>query len=132
MKKNGFTMLELIVAVGVFSVVAMLSVSSLLSLTGAQKKALAIQSVQDNLRVALRAIQTDIISGDFFYCGADFSDLPPEPDLGEPPMTKDCPAGTSGGSMMTFLNAQKKVVTYRVSNGAPDASCDPSATGHRC
>lgn len=104
-------MLEMIVAVGVFATVAVLSVSSLLSLIGAQKKALALQSVQDNLRFSMESIARDLRQGDFFYCGNNLENFPSAPAPHELPETKDCPAG---GQVITFSNYENKITTYRL------------------
>ncbi len=50
---GGFTLVEMMVAVALFSVVMLVSVGSLLSLIDASKRAQGIQSVMNNLNVAL-------------------------------------------------------------------------------
>ncbi len=50
---RGFTLVEMIVAVALFAVVMLVSVGALLSLTGANHKAQALQSVMNNLNVSL-------------------------------------------------------------------------------
>ncbi len=50
---KGFTLVEMMVAVALFSVVMLVSVGSLLSLIDASKRAQGIQSVMNNLNVAL-------------------------------------------------------------------------------
>jgi len=51
--QKGFTLIEMMVAVALFSVVMLVSVGSLLSLIDASKRAQGIQSVMNNLNVAL-------------------------------------------------------------------------------
>src|SRR3989338_2524865 len=50
---RGFTLVELIVSIGLFAIVMLISVGALLALTGANRKAQALQSVMNNLNVAL-------------------------------------------------------------------------------
>ncbi len=50
---DGFTLIEMMVAVALFAVVMTVSIGALLSLTDASRKAQAIQSVMNNLNVAL-------------------------------------------------------------------------------
>jgi len=50
---KGFTLIEMMVAVALFSAVMLVSVGSLLSLIDASKRAQGIQSVMNNLNVAL-------------------------------------------------------------------------------
>lgn len=129
---RGFTVLEMIVALGVFATVATLSVSSLLSLMGAQKKALTLQSVQDNLRFSIEAIARDLRQGDFFYCGgASLENFGSGPSVeGGFPATQDC----VGGRIVTFLDRENNVATYRLGdasllNDPSDSSC---GTDHLC
>ena len=53
MKTKAFTLIELIVAMGIFAFAATFAVASLLALTGAQRKAAATQNAFDNVRYAL-------------------------------------------------------------------------------
>src|SRR3989338_10090490 len=120
---TGFTLLEMIVAVGVFAVLASLSVGSLLMLTGAQKKAATLQSIQDNLRFALEAMSKDARFGDQFYCSDDPEDPSfPLPFLltGSPPtaVPTDCVLG-DGGKLIAFKairegTSNSPVVIYRL------------------
>lgn len=105
--KKGFTLLEMMVSMGVFVIAVFLSVGSLLALTNAQKKALVLQSTQDNLRFALETAARDIRTGDFYYCGSNVSDVP------QIPSRKDC---SSGGPSLTFKNVSGNTITYQARN----------------
>ncbi|MBI2052846.1 MAG: prepilin-type N-terminal cleavage/methylation domain-containing protein [Candidatus Ryanbacteria bacterium] len=61
--KKGFTLLEIIVAVALFAVVATSAVASLLAINGAQKKAVFMQINQDNIRFALESMAREIRTG---------------------------------------------------------------------
>jgi prepilin-type N-terminal cleavage/methylation domain-containing protein len=123
---KGFTLLEMIVAVGVFSVAAVLGVSSYLALTAAQKKALTLQSVQDNLRFAIETMASDIRAGNFYYCGGALPlNAPPTSIVDSPPWNSadvppklpwapsNCPIGGSPGSSITFVRRGNSVIVYR-------------------
>ena len=120
-KANGFTMLEMIVSVGVFATVAVLAVTSLLALTNAQKKALALQSVQDNLRFSIEAIARDLRQGDFLYCGDTLQDIPTDLDAIGLPRAKDC----TGKQAITFVDRDNNVTTYRIGDASqlPVSAC---------
>ena len=120
-KANGFTMLEMIVSVGVFATVAVLAVTSLLALTNAQKKALTLQSVQDNLRFSIEAIARDLRQGDFLYCGDTLQDIPTDLDAIGLPRAKDC----TGKQAITFVDRDNNVTTYRIGDASqlPVSSC---------
>lgn len=98
----------MIVALGVFAVAALLSTSSLLSLTDAQRKTSSLSSAYDNLRFTTETMAKDMRTGNIFYCGADSSDLPAVPT------PKDC---ASGGPALTYKNAAGDIVSYRLFGG---------------
>lgn len=62
-QKNGFSLLELIVAMGVFSVAAVVVVGSFISLLDAQRRAIANQVAMDNIRFALESMTKEIRTG---------------------------------------------------------------------
>lgn len=100
-------MIEMIVSMGVFSIAVLIAIGSLLVLTNAQKKALVLQSTQDNLRFALETMSRDIRTGDFYYCGSSISDIPSNPSK------KDC---SSGRPSFTFRNVAGNLITYQMRN----------------
>lgn len=63
-------MVEMIVAVALFSVVMLVSVGALLSLVGASRKVQSIQSVMDNLNITLDGMVRAVRMGSNFHCGA--------------------------------------------------------------
>lgn len=67
--RSGFSLIELIVAVGVFSIVATITTSTLLILTKAERKAVNVQISHDNLRYALETMAKEIRTGsDYALC----------------------------------------------------------------
>ena len=119
-QKKGFTLLEMIVSLGIFAIAALLATSSLLSLTDAQKKAYSLQSAYDNIRFALETIAKDIRTGDIFYCGASFDDLPAVP------APKDC---ALGGPSLTYKNVTGNNIAYRVLNSKIEKFVDGVPVG---
>lgn len=67
--QEGFTLVEMIVAVALFTVVMLVAMSSLLSLVYANRKAHALQSVMNNLNVALDGMTRSIRMGSNYRCG---------------------------------------------------------------
>ena len=83
----GFTLIEMIVSVGLFAVVMLICVAALLSLVDANKKAQAIQSVMNNLNVAVDGMVRSVRMGTNYHCGTDqsvTSGLPTPRDCGYP------------------------------------------------
>lgn len=67
---RGFTLVEMIVAVALFSVVMLVCVGALLSLVTANRKAQALQSVMNNLNVAVDGMVRAIRVGTVYHCGS--------------------------------------------------------------
>jgi prepilin-type N-terminal cleavage/methylation domain-containing protein len=68
--QKGFTLVEMIVAVGLFAIVMLICVAALLSLVDANKKAQALQSVMNNLNVAIDGMVRSVRMGTDYHCGA--------------------------------------------------------------
>jgi len=85
--KNGFSLIELMVAVAVFSVVMVIAAGSLLTMIDANRKAQALKSVMNNLNVALEGMVRGARVGTEYHC----SESPePPPNIDSP---KDCALG---------------------------------------
>ena len=67
--KKGFTLIELMVSVAIFTVVMMLALSSLLSISAAERKAETLKSVMSNLNFALESMSRTIRNGCNYHCG---------------------------------------------------------------
>jgi len=68
--QRGFTLVEMIVAVALFAVIMLVSVGALLSLVGANRKAQALQSVMNNLNMALDGMVRSIRMGTSYRCAS--------------------------------------------------------------
>ena len=90
--ERGFTLVELIVSIGLFSIVMLVSVGALLALTGANRKAQALQSVMNNLNIALDGMVRSIRMGSYYHC-----DTNTPSDIS---VAKDC--AIDGGSLIAF------------------------------
>ncbi len=86
--EKGFTLIEMIVAVALFSVVMLVSAGALLALVDANRKAQALQSVMNNLNIALDGMVRAIRMGSQYHCGG-----------GNYTTTQDC---SSGGIVFAF------------------------------
>ncbi len=65
----GFTLVEMIVAIALFAIVMLVSVGALLSLSAANKKAQALQSVMNNLNISLDSLVRNLRMGKDYHCG---------------------------------------------------------------
>ena len=84
--ERGFTLVEMIVAVALFTVVMLVSVSTLLALINANRKAQALQSVMNNLNLAVDGMVRAVRMGTTYHCGASNYN-------GTSLTTSDCPNG---------------------------------------
>ncbi len=114
MHKKGFTLLEMIVAIGVFSVAVLIAVSSFLNLESVEKKVQAGLEVQTNLRFALEIMAKEIRTGTSYHCSV---------DSGTDPVS--CPAGLD---YFVFKNAGGSTIIYRRNSDRIEKSSDGGAT----
>ena len=63
----GFTLLELIVAIGIFSIVMMIAVGALLSMLNANRKAQALKAVMNNVNFAVENMAKEIRVGTAYH-----------------------------------------------------------------
>ncbi len=91
-ESRGFTLVEMIVSVGLFAVVMLICVSSLLALVSANRKVHALQSVMNNLNVTLDGMVRAIRMGNSFDASGGCSAT-------DPTRPKDC---ATGGTMFSF------------------------------
>lgn len=70
---KGFTLIEMIVAIGLFSVVMMLSMAGFLNISDLQKKSSAIRVSNDNMNFAMETMSREIRTGSSYSEGADNS-----------------------------------------------------------
>jgi prepilin-type N-terminal cleavage/methylation domain-containing protein len=68
--QSGFTLIEMIVSLGVFSIVVMIAVGALLMLVATNEQLQGEQSVMTNLSFALDSMTREIRTGTHYYCTA--------------------------------------------------------------
>ncbi len=103
----GFSLIEILVAVSIFTVAATIITGALMSLTDAQQKTLALRIVQDNLSYAFDTMGKEMRTASSYHCGADINDFLSTP--------RDCSI-FPGGQSFTFINSAGNKITYRLNN----------------
>ncbi|MFA6433049.1 MAG: type II secretion system protein [Candidatus Paceibacterota bacterium] len=68
MKKRGFTLVEIIVAMMIFSIVAVVALAALVKIIDANKKAQTTHDAVTNLSFVLEAMSREMRSGSNYYC----------------------------------------------------------------
>lgn len=66
--KQGFTLLEMIVSLGVFSIIAVIAVGSLVRITSLNRQAQSLQSAMNNINYILESISREMRFGSTFSC----------------------------------------------------------------
>jgi prepilin-type N-terminal cleavage/methylation domain-containing protein len=65
---SGFTLLEMIVSLGIFSVVAVIAIGSLVRITSLNRQAQTMQTAMNNINFILEAITREMRFGSHFNC----------------------------------------------------------------
>ena len=119
---GGFSLIEMMVSVALFSIVMVVSTTALLSLIDANRKAQSLQSVMSNLNVSLDGLVRNTRMGSGFYCTYTGASAPPSP-IG----VSDCNGSSqTAGNVFAFtpygkdpsVTAQKWVYWYDTSSPA--------------
>ena len=118
--KAGFTLIELMVSLTIFSIVMLISVGTLLTLIDANAKAQALYMATTNISFALDVMTRDIRTGHYYRCenvdnGNHFGQENNSGNGYDNEYTKDC---ASGGEELVFTRDWSNVrVGYRLSEG---------------
>ena len=94
--ERGFTLIEMIVAVSLFTVVVFVSVGALLAVADANRKANALRTVMDNLSFSLESMNRSIRTGTDYECDG----------------SSNCAAG---GNTLTVIDPNGSEITYMFS-----------------
>ncbi len=105
---SGFTLVEMIVALGFFTIIMLIVISVLTSVAGANEKGRTMRIVIDNLNFAVENMARALRVGSRYHCGDTGTSLT---------NTQDC---ATGDSFIAFRNIQAGNVTtvFELDNGA--------------
>lgn len=92
MKQQGFTLIEIIVAIGIFTAVITMALATFLNISNIQRKAGALRATNDNLNFALEVMSREIRSG------------------------KDYCDSLCSASSFNFTNSQDETIVYKLNN----------------
>ena len=104
--KKGFTLIEVVVAVGLFSIVMMVALAIILSVVDNNKKVHSVNVVVDNLNFAIDSMVRDIKTGKHYRCG--ITSIINIPDA------ENCTGSQNNKSitLVSTLYAEDKIVQY--------------------
>jgi prepilin-type N-terminal cleavage/methylation domain-containing protein len=114
--KRGFTLVEIMVALSIFSIVALAVVNAFLVADRMNKKAQAMKTVIDNLHFALHGMAFSLKQGGNYHCFD--GTLPAGGDTAPLKIMKECKDGDVAIAVTTPKSgsATQKVVAYRFNN----------------
>lgn len=117
-ESSGFTLVEMVVSIGLFAIIMLVSVGALLSLVDASRKARALESVMNNLNISLDSMVRAIRMGSHYHCGS--TAIPQAPGWGDcaqgvAPLT-GVPAVFSFAPYGSNPNAQSERTVYSIAN----------------
>lgn len=99
--KKGFSLVEMLVAIGIFMTIVTIAVSALISIIGANKRAQAIKNTIDSVNFVVETISRELRSGKEYSCV----------DL------VDCP---SGSNKISYKNSLGNNITYEFKADSDD------------
>lgn len=103
--KRGFTLIEIMVSVAIFSVVMVIALGALLSISAAERKAETLKSVMTNLNFALEGMSRTIRTGLNYHC--DTSNI-----SGGTLVPQDCPNASAGSNYFVVQSNDGTFVAY--------------------
>lgn len=114
--QGGFLLIEMLVAVFIFSIVMFISLGAVLTLIDANRKNQSTKSVINNLTLVVNSIAKNLAISSKYYCGDAAISYPGGPNdlTAFTGVEADCPAETPSNSI-TFLSTED-----RNGNGEPD------------
>ncbi|MFZ3019969.1 MAG: type II secretion system protein [Minisyncoccia bacterium] len=102
-KKNqkAFTLVEILVAVGIFAVIVMLSLGALANIFDANRKSQSLKAIMTNLNFAVEIMTREMRFGTNYHCGTS----------GTLTLPQNC---TSGDNFFSFLSSGGNQFVYRL------------------
>lgn len=122
-KKNGFTLVELLIAIAVFSVVVTFSLGSVVAILNAGRKARSLASVMTNLNSTIEVMSREITFGTHYHC------VLPNETVTFPPGPQNCSGSPNAAQPeIAFVTSDGVNTLYKQAGSAIQKSTDGGAT----
>ena len=120
-KTSGFTLVELIVSLGLFTIVVMIAMGAMLSLSDTNRKVKTMRIAMDNLNMALDSMSREIRMGSVYTCNPS---LPVTLSYGD--VGADC---VNGASSLAFFSQDGDTMVYRLNGTTIQRSKNGGSSG---
>lgn len=114
--KKGFTLVEMIVAIGLFTITLFISSSAFLVVLDADRKSRATRIAMDNLNLSLEDVSRRIKTGNTYNCGGTGG-------------TADCTTTAPEGDKLAFTNQDGERIIYKRGVGASPVTAGNGLSG---
>lgn len=117
-KNKGFTLVEIMVSLGLFSIVVVVAAGAFLKIVDADKKAQSLKTVINNLNFSLESMTREIRMGTSYYCTSSTSNIITDPLslVAAANVGSDCNSGT----VFEFISQDGKIIAYRYNKSDPN------------
>ena len=115
-KDHGFTLVETLVAVGLFAIVTTIASSAFLAMINADRVSRSVRIATDNLSLALEDMSRRIKTGTTYACGGGNG-------------TQDCPLASGGGGSLAFYDQNGPRIGYKRGVGSDCGSLYTATQG---
>jgi prepilin-type N-terminal cleavage/methylation domain-containing protein len=114
--QKGFTLIELMTALTIFTVVMTVSIGSILGVFEANRKSRTLRTVMSNLNLAVESMSKDMRYGRNYHCST---------GGGAQTAPHNCP---SGSDYISFLSSEGEQIVYRLDESALYKSVNAGAS----
>jgi prepilin-type N-terminal cleavage/methylation domain-containing protein len=101
-QQEGFTLIEMIISLGIFTVVALVAVGALLKVLDANTKAITFKTTINNMNFALESMSREMRVGKTYHCN-DGSTMPPNPLT----TSDNCPVSYDSDWLIAFNSSKQ-------------------------
>lgn len=99
-KTQGFTLVEIIVSLAIFAMVAVVAIGAFLKVVDANKKSQSLKTAINNLNFAMEAMSREVRVGSKYHCASDSYNFGPTLS------PQDCGIGAEG-NVLAFASSEK-------------------------
>ena len=108
--KRGFTLIELMTAVTIFTVIMTISTGSIIGVFDANRKSRSLKTVMSNINLTVESMAKEMRFGRNYHCGSGAVTTP-----------QNC---ASGDTLMSFLSTDDTQITYRLNGTTIEKKID--------